>query len=78
MSLAIDLDEVTAVLLPDGWHTVNNQSFTTDAYEYVHGDHLIVGGGQVAGVPSTGFAFQDADTGTWIVGPLTSIHAITR
>lgn len=35
MSLAIDVDDVTAVLLADGWHEVANRSFELDAYEYL-------------------------------------------
>lgn len=35
MSLSIDVDTVTAVLLADGWHTVVNGSFDLDAYEYL-------------------------------------------
>jgi hypothetical protein len=43
MSLNIDIDKVTAVLLADGWHDVawdNESTFELDAYEYVDGDHL--------------------------------------
>jgi len=35
MSLAIDIDKVATVLLADGWHTVEDDSFDIDAYEYV-------------------------------------------
>lgn len=35
MSLAIDVDLVTHVLLADGWHTVANRSFTLDSYEFL-------------------------------------------
>jgi hypothetical protein len=35
MSLATDLDEVTEVLLTDGWHYVQEQSFMLYTYEYV-------------------------------------------
>lgn len=43
MSILIDIDKVTAVLLPDGWHDVawkdDESTFELDAYEYVDGDH---------------------------------------
>lgn len=35
MSLMIDIDNVTAVLLADGWHQVHGDSFDLDAYEYI-------------------------------------------
>ncbi len=35
MSLAIDTDKITEVMLPDGWHTVAKGSFSLDAYEYI-------------------------------------------
>jgi hypothetical protein len=35
MSLAIDIDAVTAVLLADGWHEVIDDSFYLDAYEFL-------------------------------------------
>lgn len=77
MSLSIDVDEVTAVLLADGWHTVVDESFTLDAYEFHWQGQLLVGGGTVQGVPSTGFEFHGPDGQVW-VGPLTSVLAIRR
>lgn len=35
MSLAIDVDRVSGVLLADGWHEVGGRSFGMDAYEYL-------------------------------------------
>ena len=35
MSLAIDVDLVTHVLIADGWHTVEERSFTMDSYEFM-------------------------------------------
>lgn len=35
MSLAIDVDTVTEVLLADGWHHVADESFSLDSYEYL-------------------------------------------
>jgi hypothetical protein len=37
MSLAIDIDQVTGVLLADGWHDVVDVSFEIDSYEYLRG-----------------------------------------
>ena len=46
MSLAIDVDSVTEVLLPDGkWHHVANASFEIDAYEYLRASEFEVGSG---------------------------------
>jgi len=77
MSLAIDIRQVRAVLLADGWHEVAGRSFDIDAYEYKAGDDLLVGGGSVAGVTSTGFRFNDAE-GDVVMGPLTAILAVRR
>lgn len=74
MSLAIDTNRVTRVLLADGWHQVADQSFDIDAYEYVWDDELIHGGGN-SGVCASGFAFHTT-SGTYIAGPLTAILAI--
>lgn len=84
MSLAIDVDRVTAVLLADGWHHVANQSFTLDSYEYLwyptntrRSDFEILHGGGQSGVCATGFAFQDTD-GQTTAGPLTAILAVRK
>ena len=75
MSLAIDVDTVVQVLLADGWHTVANASFSLDSYEYVLDDNVLVGGGQVAGVPSTGALWKEPDGGL-VACPLTAILAV--
>ncbi|MDV6231942.1 hypothetical protein [Rhodococcus cercidiphylli] len=88
MSLFIDVDTITHVLLVDGWHEVKPGSFYTDSYEFVSevddkgGFHTEVGGGAVPGVPHTGFQFEDpfpaAGAGNLVVGPLTAILAVRR
>jgi hypothetical protein len=81
VSLTIDVSEVAAVLLADGWRQVHKGSFVLDSYEFVDGDDVLVGGGQVPGVPSVGFQFLDGEawpTEVTIAGPLTSILAIRR
>ena len=75
MSLAIDVDTVTDVLLADCWHPVTDRSFDLDAYEFLYESRLLVGGGDEAGVPSTGFTFT-TDTGDRLTGPLTAILAL--
>lgn len=35
MSLGIDVDRVVRVLLTDGWHDVEGNSFFVDSYEYL-------------------------------------------
>jgi hypothetical protein len=89
MSLAIDIDKVTEVLLVDGWHRVADDSFFLDAYEYIEPRErkdpiLHFGGGQGKGAPSTGFGFSEqlaAKTGAsggtvTIYGPISAILAV--
>lgn len=75
MSLAIDVDRVSDVLLADGWHTVANNSFAIDSYEFLWNGDLMLGGGQDKLVPAAGFSFTDTQLGT-ISGPLTSVLAV--
>lgn len=80
MSLAIDVDAVTGVLLADGWHAVKGASFELDSYEYLWdregGEQVILHGGGQSGVCATGFGFRDAKQDAWLFGPLTSILAV--
>lgn len=74
MSLNIDVDKVTDVLLADGkWHRVDGASFDLDAYEFRHEGETIHEGGR-AGVCSTGFMFRSR--GKLLYGPLTGIMAL--
>ena len=75
MSLHIALNRVAAVLLSDGWHYVSDNSFDLDAYEFHDDGRSVLMGGQVAGVCSTGGAWQEA-SGTWMACPLTAILAV--
>ncbi len=84
MSIAINIDLVTEVLLADGWHTVTDDSFNLDSYEYIHGDlysdrgvTILLGGGTDRLVPATGFTFTDK-TGHRISGPLTAVLAVRQ
>jgi hypothetical protein len=76
MSLAIDLDDVTAVLLADGWHEVAGESFTLDAYEFMWRGQSAHSGGS-SGVCSTGFAFK-TPAGEHLAGPLTAVLAVRQ
>lgn len=74
MSMWIDSDNVSSVLLADGWHDVKERSFDIDAYEYHHQEVAIHGGGQ-SGVCASGFTFRCMDGRTYH-GPLTSVLAV--
>jgi len=75
MSIAIDTDRITDVLLADGWHMVAGESFDLDSYEYVCEEQLVHAGGRDRLITATGFTFTD-DTGAQISGPLTAILAV--
>jgi hypothetical protein len=79
MSLAIDVDRVTHVLLADGWHKVQGRSFDLDAYEYIQKSDEepipLLRGGSVTGIPSTGACWNEAGD-VRLSCPLTSILAI--
>ena len=76
MSLAIQVDEVQEVLLSDGkWYVVKDKTFTLDAYEFYHGPEVLLGGGSVQGVPSTG-ARWNGKNGRLFSCPLTAIQAV--
>ncbi len=78
MSLALDIDRITAVLLADGWHAVADYSFTIDAYEYLWGAadrEPVLLGGQDRHITASGFQFRS--TGNDLIsGPLTSVLAV--
>lgn len=81
MSLNIDIDTVTEVLLEDGWHQVEDVSFDLDAYEYqqrwendgLHKSYPVHAAGN-SGVCSNGFMFKE--NGAVVMGPLTAILAV--
>jgi len=74
MSLEIDVNKVSMVLLLDGWHEVAGASFDLDAYEYANEDRTLLESGSVPGVPTTGATWREPD-GTVIACPVTSILA---
>ena len=84
MSLAIDVEKVSEVLLSDGqWHEVATRdreaeswgnevsSFELGAYDYTRGETSYPQDGN----PATGFAFNERRGGR-ICGPTTSIQAV--
>jgi len=80
MSLAIDINKISDVLLVDGWHDIKEGSFSIDSYEYLFfykgDDATIVHEGGQSGVCESGFVFTDRGTDNCVAGPLTSILAI--
>jgi hypothetical protein len=83
VSLAIDVDDVTAVLLADGWHEVADASFELDAYEFVWAsggareDALLMHGGGASDICATGFTFREEGAATeMIAGPLSAVLAV--
>lgn len=78
MSLLIDIDRVTEVLLADKWHTVDNGSFSLDAYEFIEegegGKKIVLHGGGQGGVCSTGATWQEKSASFYC--PLTAILAV--
>lgn len=68
MGPSINVDVVTAVLLADGWHQVDDESFITTSYGFEYGEQALPGWPE-------GFSFEDAD-GRHLYGPLASIIAV--
>ena len=82
MSLAIDPNLVTAVLLASGRYEVQPGTFELDSYEFVEphsnpdrNGHILHGGGN-SGVCATGFDFLVSPNGPRMAGPLTAILAV--
>jgi hypothetical protein len=85
VSLAIDIDNVDAVLLADGWHHVEDGSFVLDSYEYLGGVRLDY---EHCGWPAIGFSFleeREENAGAAfkgdkrrVSGPLTAILAVAE
>ena len=78
MSLAIDIDEVSEVLLADGWHAVLDESFYVDAYEIL-GDTR-PSKMRVDYSHGAGFAFKEtlpkSGEVVWTKGPMESVIAM--
>jgi len=88
VSLCIETTRVAAVLLADGWHTIQRDSLVIDAYEFGtfrdpdNPDVLDVdfSGGGHTGVCAAGFRFREFVDGQRIdvSGPMTAILAVTE
>jgi hypothetical protein len=80
MSLGIDVNEVSAVLLADGWHSVTGDSFKIDSYEFVVWGKIPSGFPETEFPPVEGFAFTEHPEGAGppmtVAGPLTSVLAV--
>jgi hypothetical protein len=92
MSLAIEVDDITHVLLADGWHTVHDASFGIDSYEFMWregmGDGPMLGGGQEKHTAAAGHrgstsrehiaaaGFSFTEGDHLLCGPLTSVLAV--
>lgn len=75
MSLAINPDKVTEVLLVDGWHKVKKGTFSVDAYEFIGPDNQIfMGGGVDKHVSSTGAQWNEGSV--TVSCPMMTIHAV--
>ena len=87
MSLAIDVDKITGVLMADGWHEVTKRqdgksSFCMDAYEYLwyrgpdrHDPELCLGGGAEPLIPATGACWSEKGDIT-VFCPMNAILAV--
>ena len=67
MSLGINVNKVTAVLLADGWHEVADKSFKLGSFEFLgssegqqqDGEPRLVHSAGANGICATGFQFAD-------------------
>jgi hypothetical protein len=92
VSLAIEVDDITHVLLADGWHLVDAASFGIDSYEFMWGEGMgdspMLGGGQEKHIAAAGHrgstsrehiaaaGFIFTETDQVLCGPLTSVLAV--
>jgi hypothetical protein len=79
MSLAIQIEDVSAVMIGGVWLEVKAKSFDLDSYEFMAGNPMenwraCLHSVREFGVRATGFTFQDDKA--WISGPLTAIQAV--
>lgn len=83
MSLLIETDDITAVLLADGWHEVTDKSFDIDSLEFVWGKrsngdwHTIYDSRMCDKMSQVGATWAGPD-GERFDCPLTSVLAVKR
>jgi hypothetical protein len=75
MSLAINPELITKILLADGWHEVEPNSLIIDAYEYVEDGVFLFGGSSTNSLTDTGASWREKD-GTRVDCPMTAILAV--
>jgi hypothetical protein len=79
VTLAIKVHAVTDVLLDDSWHSVADQSFTLDLYEFHDGDapdaRVLLPHGEY-GLCSAGFRFSEGPLRGLVSGPLSAVLAV--
>lgn len=75
MSLRIDTDAVTEVLIAGTWYTVADKSFDLDSYEFIWDGRCIHGGGN-SGVCATGYSFKIKGRAIRMSGPLTAVQGV--
>jgi len=87
MSLAIDVDKITGVLLADGWHVVDKNregksTFGIDSYEYLwycredkYDPEVLLGGGRDSHTTAYGAHWEERG-GVEMFCPITSILAV--
>jgi len=80
VSLFIDVDQITAVLVAGTWYDVADYSFALDAYEYVwypSAERRDQGDFQLQHSGGAGFRFT-TKAGDVLVGPIDQVQAIRR
>lgn len=86
MSLLINAENVSAVLLADGWHYVKPKTFSCDSFEIAEDgsdEPFMLHAGGRSGMCATGFTFIEAEsefseprTHNTVSGPLMSVLAL--
>jgi hypothetical protein len=75
VSLAIEIDDVVAIMIGGVWLEIECGSFDIDSYEFVHDDNLLLGGGQ-SGICPAGYVAALKNAQQKICGPLTALQAV--
>jgi hypothetical protein len=79
MTLTINVHAVTDVLLDDGWHSVADQSFELDLYEFHDGDgpdaRVLLHHGDYGLCPAA-FRFSEGPLRGTVTGPLSAVLAL--
>ncbi len=70
MPLELELNDVTEVLLLDGWHLIVPGTLKLDTLETGVAN-------QYPDLSDSAFQFQDRNNGQTITGPIRSIHAVS-